>query len=123
MGIAQFISSTAQTWRVDPADPLSSLEGAARMMATRYCKYLGLNLPSGVPEQDVLDFSRYGGAQTYLALCQRASAHASPLTQITAYNEALVAYDAGPGDVGLPWQALPGETQGYIQNITGIELV
>ena len=73
VGIAQFMPGTAKGMGVNPRDPISSLDGAARLMA----QYV----------------HKYGN-----------------------YRDALVAYNAGPGNVGKP---LPAETQRYVQNILG----
>lgn len=41
IGIAQFMPATARAWGVNPADPESSLKGAARMMASYLSRYGG----------------------------------------------------------------------------------
>jgi hypothetical protein len=95
VGIAQFLPSTAAAWGVDPWDPNSALDGAARMMASAYKRYLGTD---NSPANQILAYKK----------------------ALAAYNCGGGCVASRVRMYGSDWELhLPSETKGYIKAIMG----
>lgn len=90
LGIAQIMPSTAKGWGVNPNDPVSALDAAAKNMAGYIKTYLGGKAP---------------GQET------------DPAKLRQAYEKGLRAYNAGPAAVEASKKY--AETNKYVQNIIG----
>lgn len=89
-GIAQIMPATAKGWGVNPDDPVSALDAAAKNMAGYVKTYLGGKAP---------------GQET------------DPVKLRQAYEKGLRAYNAGPGAVEASKRY--AETNRYVQKIIG----
>lgn len=89
-GIAQIMPATAKGWGVNPDDPVSALDAAAKNMAGYIKTYLGGKAP---------------GQET------------DPVKLRQAYEKGLRAYNAGPGAVEASKRY--AETNRYVQKIIG----
>ena len=113
-GVAQFLPGTASDWEFDPQNAEAALDGGARYDAAYECVTLTHNDANAI----VRSFEKASDGQ--LSQTEKDCFKLMDETSGTsALKRALIAYNAGPGDMYLSWSQLPSETRDYIKVITG----